>query len=99
MCRFVCRKLVQIVQAEQPETRQLGAYLLPEKSQEISHGKRTFTFAASLAWLNFTVISFAHTTNSTWDNTEGGSGFFMDEEKGWILNSAIILVYSATQIQ
>lgn len=54
MCRFVCRKLVQIVQAEQPETRQLGAYLLPEKSREISHGKRTFTFAASLAWLNFT---------------------------------------------
>lgn len=98
-CRSNCRKWVQITQAEQP--RQLGGYILPEKSRGLRHGKRIVNICLHCVFSSakFHIdLPFTHTKNSSWDNREGGLGCFMGEEKGWILNGAIISVCSTTQM-
>lgn len=77
-------------------------YIVPESSWGINHGKGMVNIhlCCIFSLVKFYLdLPFTHTKSPSWDDSEGGPGCSADEEKGWILNGAAILVCDTAQMQ
>lgn len=100
MHKSVCRKSFQNIQPEQRLGNwELTFYLRKVEELALESKQLTFAFATSLIWLNITLIFHLPKQIQLGMPLKVNLTFLMNEEKGWILNGTVILVYSTTWTQ